>query len=98
MSYTSIRTAHSVGDTVYFYEAVDDCVRRVVVVGIEARSTDLSYAPKWSVMYRCVDKWAAEPRRDPYFILEDNLKKSVHDAFPPIPPELASVEAEEVSA
>lgn len=89
MAYTSIRTAHSVGDVVYFYDSESDTVQRGVVVGIEANSTGTGYSPKWTVMYRVAHKFAAEKPQHPSLICEDDLKESARDAFPPIPPEPA---------
>lgn len=87
MSYTTIRTEHSVGDVVYWHDSEEDAVRRGVVVGIEARCDQAGYAPKFEIVYRLRDKWAAEPCIALYMLMEDAVKNSPLDAFPSIPPE-----------
>lgn len=92
MSYTTIRTEHSVGDTVYWHDSESDAVHRGVVVGIEARCDSPGYTPDFEIIYRVRDKWAAEPSIASYMLLERDLNVSPRDAFPPIPPEPAPVE------
>lgn len=89
MSYTTIRTEHSVGDVVYWHDSEEDAVRRGVVVGIEARCDQAGYTPDFEILYRVRDKWAAEPCIAPYMLMQGALKDSPRDAFPLIPPEAA---------
>lgn len=84
MSYTTIRTAHSVGDIVFFYDSETDTVQRGVVVGIEARNTKPGYSPEWHVVYSIAHKFAAEAPRHPSIIGEKDVKANASDAFPPL--------------
>ena len=86
MSYTSIRTKHSVGDTVFWYLEEADCVCRGVVVGIEARCSTPGYSPKFEIAYTVRDKWAAETRRSTYVLTEEALHSEA-SCFPPVPPD-----------
>jgi len=83
VAYTSIRTAHSVGDTVYYHDSESDSVRRCVVESIEARSAENGYSPKWTVMYRVAHKHASDPG-PVALICEDDLKETPREAFPEI--------------
>lgn len=84
MSYTTIRTAHSVGDIVFFYDSETDTVQRGVVVGIEARNTTPGYSPEWDVVYSIAHKFAADPPRHASIIGEKDVKANASDAFPPL--------------
>lgn len=85
MAYTSIRTAHSVGDVLFFYDSDQDAVRRVVVCAIEARINTQDIPAKWNVIYSVKAACAAEGGA-PYYVAERDLHDRWHDAFPPIPP------------
>lgn len=87
MSYSNIRTAHSVGDVVYVFDSSEDSVQRMQVIGIEARCDEASLLPKWQVLYRCVNKWAAEGPSTPGVYREEDVHTSPGDAFPDLPPE-----------
>lgn len=84
MSYSSIRTRHSVGDIVYFHDSESDTVQRGVVTGIEARCTDPGYSSKWSILYDVAHKFASDPGR-PSLIGEGDLHGDPAQAWPPLP-------------
>lgn len=86
MSYTSIHTTHSVGDTVYFHEASTDAVHRCVVTGIEAKSVAPAKGSKieWHVLYTVIPVCAGSPPKSPYLIGDAFLKDNPRDAFPEV--------------
>ncbi len=86
MSYTSIHTTHSVGDTVYFHEPAADAVHRCVVTGIEAKSVTPAKGAKigWEVLYTVIPLCAGSPPKSPYLIGDAFLKDNPRDAFPEI--------------
>ena len=96
MAYTSIRTAHSVGDVVYFHDEESDTVQRGVVVGVEARNIQPGYSPKWTVLYQVAHKFASEPPKHPSLISESDLHSRPEYAFP-APPEVDAAESQAVA-
>jgi hypothetical protein len=93
MSYTTIHTKYTVGELVYFHNEEDDTVQRGVVVGIEARSSDTGWSPKWSLLYTVAHKHASDPPQRPSLIREEDLFDDARHAWP----EIVTV-AEEVAA
>ena len=86
MSYTSIHTTHSVGDTVYFHDSATDAVHRCVVTGIEAKSVAPAKGAKisWEVLYTVIPMCASEPPKHGYLIGDAFLKDNPRDAFPEV--------------
>ena len=90
MPYTSIRTQHSVGDTVYFYDPERDSVQRAKVIRISATADGVGYSPDFSVTYALRREWANAETLSADMVVtlpESQVKDTLRDAFPPIPPE-----------
>lgn len=81
MSYSTLHTKFRVGETVYFYRSEVDSVQRAKVVGIEARTVDSNYCPKWSVMYEISVDRATDPPVDNLHIAEERLYSDSRSAF-----------------
>lgn len=92
MSYTTIHTKYSVGDTVYFHDSEADSVHRGVVTGIEAQSRDAGYSPKWSVLYTVAHKFASNPPARSALVREEDLHDDALRVWPAIV-EVAEVQA-----
>lgn len=84
MSYTTIHTKYSVGDTVYFHDSESDIVQRGVVASIEARCTDRGHSPKWATLYTVEHTFASDPPARPSLICEENLHDDPRSAWPEI--------------
>ena len=90
MAYVSPK--FDIGETAFFYDADSDTVQRVKVTGIRAECAGSRFDTKWKIVYTVRDEWARDPRAGDATIGEDDLHSSAHSAFPPIPPEPASVD------
>ncbi len=88
MAYTNLRTAHSVGDVVYYHDAQRDSVQRAVVTRISATTEASDFSPKFQVTYTVRRKWAeASDLIGDVVLTEGELHSEVPRAFPPVPPD-----------